>query len=176
MQGIYTYIPETNHIPREYIIAAVLLLLFMVRVSLFTALTLLYFYISTFRMCAVPNTAVFCSSLTSWFYYYYYYYLLQLSFHSVAVILTQITHENKYAYTKHYKNIVLTIQNTVNTSTHTNYQNTHTIVKTPTHYKTHNTHIQILPNKLKQPQYKIHNKYNSHSALRIRSPHCAGYF
>jgi len=28
----------------------------------------LYFYISTFRsMCAVPNMAVFCSSLTSWF-------------------------------------------------------------------------------------------------------------
>jgi small-conductance mechanosensitive channel len=27
----------------------------------------LYFYISTFRsMCAVPNMAVFCSSLTSW--------------------------------------------------------------------------------------------------------------
>jgi len=31
-------------------------------------LNLLYFYISTFRiMCAVPNMAVFCSSLTSWF-------------------------------------------------------------------------------------------------------------
>jgi hypothetical protein len=28
----------------------------------------MYFYISTFRsMCAVPNMAVFCSSLTSWF-------------------------------------------------------------------------------------------------------------
>jgi hypothetical protein len=31
-------------------------------------LALMYFYISTFRsMCAVPNIAVFCSSLTSWF-------------------------------------------------------------------------------------------------------------
>jgi len=31
-------------------------------------LNLLYFYISTFRsMCSVPNMAVFCSSLTSWF-------------------------------------------------------------------------------------------------------------
>jgi hypothetical protein len=31
-------------------------------------LTLMYFYISTFRsMCAVPNMAVFCSSLMSWF-------------------------------------------------------------------------------------------------------------
>jgi hypothetical protein len=30
MQGIYTYIPETNHIPREYTVAANLSLLFMV--------------------------------------------------------------------------------------------------------------------------------------------------
>jgi hypothetical protein len=28
--------------------------------------------------------------------YYYYYYLLQLSFHSVAVVLTQVTNKNKY--------------------------------------------------------------------------------
>ena len=68
MQGIYTYIPETNYVPREYSVAAILLLLFMVLMSLVPVLTLLYFYISTFRsMCAVPNVAVFCSSLTSWF-------------------------------------------------------------------------------------------------------------
>jgi hypothetical protein len=24
MQGIYTYIPETNHVPREYSVAAIL--------------------------------------------------------------------------------------------------------------------------------------------------------
>jgi hypothetical protein len=30
MQGIYTYIPETNNVPREYIVATILLLLFMV--------------------------------------------------------------------------------------------------------------------------------------------------
>jgi len=35
---------------------------------LVSVLNLLYFYISTFRsMCAVPNMAVFCSSLTSCF-------------------------------------------------------------------------------------------------------------
>jgi len=28
--------------------------------------------------------------------YYYYYYLLQLSFHSVAVVLTLVTNKNKY--------------------------------------------------------------------------------
>jgi len=63
MQGIYTYIPETNYVPREYSVAASLLLLFMVLISLVSVLNLLYFYISTFRsMCAVPNMAVFCSS------------------------------------------------------------------------------------------------------------------
>jgi hypothetical protein len=30
MLGIYTYIPEANNVPREYIVAAILLLLFMV--------------------------------------------------------------------------------------------------------------------------------------------------
>jgi len=68
MQGIYTYIPETKYVPTEYSVAAILLLLFMVLVSLVPVFNLLYFYISTFRsMCAVPNMAVFCSSLTSYF-------------------------------------------------------------------------------------------------------------
>jgi hypothetical protein len=64
MQGIYTYISETNYVPREYSVATILLLLFMVLISLVSVLNLLYFYISTFRsMCAVPNMAVFWSSL-----------------------------------------------------------------------------------------------------------------
>jgi hypothetical protein len=68
MQGISTYIPETNNVPREYIVAAILLLLFMVPVSLVPALALLCFYVSTFRsMCAVPNMPVFFSFLNSWF-------------------------------------------------------------------------------------------------------------
>ena len=95
MQGIYTCIPETSYVPREYSVAAILLLLFMVLISLVSVLNLLNLYISTrwfkydrewcrqiytqtvtvifeppytFRsMCAVPNMAVFCSSLTSWF-------------------------------------------------------------------------------------------------------------
>jgi hypothetical protein len=65
MQGIYTYIPETNHVPKQYNVAAILSLLFMVPISLAPALAVVYFYISTFRsMCAVPNMAVFCSSVT----------------------------------------------------------------------------------------------------------------
>ena len=68
MQGSYTYIPETNHVRREYSVTAVLSVLFMVPISLVPALALLYFYVSTFRsVCAVPNMAVFCSSFTSWF-------------------------------------------------------------------------------------------------------------
>ena len=64
MHGIYTYIPETSCVPREYSVAAILLLLFMVLISLVSVLNLLYFHISTFRsMCAVPNVAVFCSSI-----------------------------------------------------------------------------------------------------------------
>jgi len=68
MQGIYTYIPETNYDAREYSVAAILFLLFMVLISLVSVLNLLYFYISTLRsMCAVPIMAVSCSSLTSCF-------------------------------------------------------------------------------------------------------------
>ena len=68
MQDIYTYIPETNYVPREYSVAVNLLLLFMVLISLVSVLNILYFYINTFRsMWAVPNMTVFCSSFTSYF-------------------------------------------------------------------------------------------------------------
>ena len=68
MQGIRTHIPETHHVPRAHIVAAILSLLFMVPLSLTPVLALLFFYVSTFRnMCAVPNMAIFCSSLMSWF-------------------------------------------------------------------------------------------------------------
>ena len=68
MLGIYTYIPETNYVLREYSVAAILLLLFTVLISLVSVLNLLNFYISTFRsVCAVPNMAVFWSSFTSCF-------------------------------------------------------------------------------------------------------------
>jgi hypothetical protein len=68
MQGIYTYIPEKNHIPKQYNGTAILSLLFTAPISPAAALALMYFYISTFQtMCSVPNMAVFCSFLTSWF-------------------------------------------------------------------------------------------------------------
>jgi hypothetical protein len=68
MHGIYTYIPETDHVPKEYNVAAILSLLCMAPISLAPVLALMYFYIGTFRsMCAVPWS-------WSWYYYYYYYY------------------------------------------------------------------------------------------------------
>ena len=106
---MHTHIPEANHVPRGYTVTAILSLLFMVPLCLVPALVLLFFYVSTFRsMCAVPNMAVFCSYLTSWFpgmlltyflnengpsrfnyylflhstyayYYYYYYYILTIT-------------------------------------------------------------------------------------------------
>jgi hypothetical protein len=82
---------------------------------------------------------------------------MQLSFHSVAVVLTLVTKNiHKRNNTKHSTN------NTKHSKyKYTYYQNTNTIVKTPTH-----THTHILQNKLKQPQYiqirkpqyKIHTK------------------
>jgi len=48
MQGIYTYIPETNYVPREYSVAAILFLLFMVLISLVSVLNLLYFFTLVF--------------------------------------------------------------------------------------------------------------------------------
>jgi hypothetical protein len=44
MQGIYTYIPETNHVPKEYNVAAILSLQFMVPISLAPALANYYYY------------------------------------------------------------------------------------------------------------------------------------
>jgi hypothetical protein len=45
MQGIYTYIPETNYVPRKYSVAAIVLFLFMVHISLAPVLNLLHFYL-----------------------------------------------------------------------------------------------------------------------------------
>ena len=65
MQGIYASILETNYVPRECSVAAILLLIFMVLILLVPVLNLLHFYVSTFpSVCAVSNKAVFYSSLT----------------------------------------------------------------------------------------------------------------
>ena len=69
MQAIYTYIPGTNYVPREYTVAAIPLLLFMVLISLVSVLNIFYFYS--------------VESIVLYYYYYYkhyYYYLLFLFF------------------------------------------------------------------------------------------------
>jgi hypothetical protein len=60
MQGIYTHIPETNYVPREYTVADILLLLLKVLISLVSVLNLLYFYISTFRSVRVCSAQYGC--------------------------------------------------------------------------------------------------------------------
>ena len=61
MQGMYNYVPETNHVSRVHSVAAVhIMLLFPQKV--------MYSYISTFRSkCAVTSMTVFCSSFISCF-------------------------------------------------------------------------------------------------------------
>ena len=51
MQGIHTHIPEINHAPREYIVSAILSLLFMVPLSLVPVLAVLYFTLPLSEAC-----------------------------------------------------------------------------------------------------------------------------
>ena len=93
MQGIVTYIPETNYVLREYSVVAILLLLFLMLISLVSVLNLLYFYVSIFRsMCAEPNMSVFCSSVISCFPgMLLTYFLNDFEMVAVAPIITCIT-------------------------------------------------------------------------------------
>ena len=69
MQAIYSYVPETNSVSTVYSVAAVLYLQSLPHVMLFRPCNMFCtFYISTSRsLCAVPNVAVFCSTLISCF-------------------------------------------------------------------------------------------------------------
>ena len=97
MQCIYTHIPETNYVPREYGVATILLFLFMVLISLVSVLNLLYFYTSTF-----------CSSLTSWFPSMLLMYFLNVfEIVPVAPIITGIT----FVFTLHIIIIIIIIIN-----------------------------------------------------------------
>jgi len=69
----------------------------MVPLFLVPAVSLLFFYVSTFRsMLAVPNMAVFCTSLTSLFpgmsltYYYYYYFVVIVVVVIVVVVVVVV--------------------------------------------------------------------------------------
>ena len=74
MQGIFTHIPQTNYVPREYSVSAILLLLFMVLISLVSVLNLQYFIIIiiiiiiTIVIKQTVNTPQFISFNTTYFY------------------------------------------------------------------------------------------------------------
>jgi hypothetical protein len=64
MHGIYTCIQKKNHVLKQYNVAAILSLKFMVPISLAAVLALMNIFISTIRsMCVVLNKAVFCRYL-----------------------------------------------------------------------------------------------------------------
>ena len=68
MHNMYNYIPETNHLSRVYSVAAILYLQFVLHAMLFRPCNVLCVYITAFRsMYAMPDRAVFCSSLISCF-------------------------------------------------------------------------------------------------------------
>jgi len=94
VQDIYTYIHDTNSLPKEYNVASIQILLFMVHISLVSVLNLLYFYISNFRSnCAVPHMTFFCSTLTSCFPgMFFTYFLEEFEIFPVAPIITCITY------------------------------------------------------------------------------------
>ena len=74
MQGIYTYIPVPNHVPRDCSVAGILLLLFMVHVMLFPMLNPLYCtfpyhitsLISSFVQAILCFTSVYSVIFRSW--------------------------------------------------------------------------------------------------------------
>jgi hypothetical protein len=52
MQGIYNYIPETNHVSRAYTVTSVAYLQSVLHVNVISPVKcILYFHISTFRGC-----------------------------------------------------------------------------------------------------------------------------
>jgi hypothetical protein len=50
MQGIYTYIPEKNYVPRDYSVASILFLLFMVLISLVSVLIIIVIIIKRYQV------------------------------------------------------------------------------------------------------------------------------
>ena len=62
MQGIYSHIAETNHVPTLYTVAAILLLHYMAHVMLSPTINLLYSTAALTAVCAAPSVAVLFSS------------------------------------------------------------------------------------------------------------------
>jgi len=76
--------------------------------------------------------------------------------------ITKPTHTNTRTHT-----YTLQSPHTHTTHTHT-HTRTHTLQNPHTHTHKHHTHTDTLQNQLKQPQYKIHTKWNSHNTIKYR--------
>ena len=103
MYGIWNYLSEPNHVSRVYSVAAILFLQILLLVLWFRPWNyVLHFYVSTFRsMFAVPNVAVFRSSLISCFLLLLMYCLSDFEMVPVAPAITGIT----FAFTFHMRRI-----------------------------------------------------------------------
>jgi len=118
MQNIYNYISATNHVSTVYSVATVLYLQFVLLVTLFHMLNILYFYISTSRiMCVVPSMVFFCSYLLSCFlcmflkcflwvilkcfqlpYYDWYHFGFTFQIHCIRIVLIEFMYYYYYYY------------------------------------------------------------------------------
>ena len=105
MQGIDNYTPETNHDFRVYSVVAILQLQFMVLIILYALLNILYFYISSFQSkFAVPNVAVFCTSLVLCFPSMLLRYCVNDFEMAIFVLITAVT--TMFTFHLHYISIV----------------------------------------------------------------------
>ena len=94
MQGIYNYIPETNHVSMVYSVAAVLYLQFVLHVMLFRPWNMFYTFTLALSAVCVQCTIwpCFCSSLISCFPgMLLRYFLSDFEMVPVAPVITDIT-------------------------------------------------------------------------------------
>ena len=112
MQGTNNYVPETNRVSTVFNVAtlsAFTVCVPCIAISPVKYVLYSYFYISTFRsLCAVPNMAVFCSSLISCFPDMLLRYCLRdFEMVPVAPIITGITY--CYYNHHHHKSLILIV-------------------------------------------------------------------
>jgi hypothetical protein len=102
MQGVYIYIPETNHVARVYTVAAVLYLQFVQHVMLFRVLNMF----CTFTL-VLPKVCLQCPKWVFFFFFfsfliscfpYYYYHHHHHHFSTIVIIMTLNCYWFSYTY------------------------------------------------------------------------------
>ena len=80
VEGIYNYIPETNHVTRVHSVAAILYLSFVLHVMLFRLWNMFWtFTLALPTVCVQCPIWLFCCYCYNYYYYYYYYYYMFLA-------------------------------------------------------------------------------------------------